>query len=384
MIKLKTVRQKGFTLLEFLISMSILLAVMGLVTNFLYQNWETSSYLKTQAVMKDATQTSLYSIARRLAQSKRLYGNGTMGLAHLNKLEFAEENKNRVVLPTIRTNGSLVSTKSCNDYPDNYFWPLSFGNSIFFVELKDTLDSYGFDPSLDIISRKINVYQFVLYYVESNDSYPLLDSWNSPASMRTQRLMRWESALYADYDEYRSFLTYLNGVDSALRADVLTVLENRNIVGLWNSKETNPNLAFYNLVNNLNPGVKNNAYRIEQLFVRPAVLLPELDNTLYSLAYNRNMDKASSEYFPIRTTVPAFYDDSPTPNASDCGENALPATAAANAGPLGNAFPGGFEVGIVGPNSGRSVFINMTVIGRFKGNRIVEQNHSISAFSRDY
>lgn len=384
--------QKGFTMIEVMIASSILVGVMAIVLSFMRSSFENNQFVREQAIMKDAAQNTLYRISKDLAHSKRVYSNDAQGKTMINKLDMTTTEKGLLILPTIRSNGSLSQTRSCDTYPDEYFWPLSIGNSLYFVEFVGSQETFSglSDPSL--YEYKIPIYQFKVYFVDnSDDSDGKLDLWNDPPGMNPQHLIRWESKKYADYDAYISYMNYLdaNGV-AADKTAVKDELEDQGVEGLWDPKEDNPNDAFYNVAASLSPTKKSNSYKVQKLNSKRALLLPQKTSTMYSVAYNGNSDNSSAEFFPIKANVPKLYDSAPNPGAGTCGPNALPAAPPTiyndsdnYQGPA-NAFPGGFEIGIVGPNSGRNIFINFTLVGRFKGKRMVEQHHVITAFARDF
>lgn len=384
---------KGFTLIEVLIASTILLLIVGMVVNYLYQSFESNKYTQVQAYIKNASQEFLYDLNKRLSQSKRLYGRTEQTDAdtdYIRKLDLSASSRDRVILPTIRTNGSLSKEKNCSVYPDNFFWPLAMGNSLFFVEYIGSLEeipglgnsSVTGDP---LTQRRISLYRFVLYYVKNDiTAQGKLDLWNETPIMNPQELMVWESEIYADHDQFLSYKDYLTAEGSSSDRDkVVDALNNKQVEALWSGSEDEVSDAFYTL-NASGTAKKASGYKIKQASHRKAILLPSVSDTLYSIAYNKDSSQSSSTYFPLKSEVPAFYDPNPVPDAGTCGPQAIPAAPPSGYGGPLNAFPGGFEIGIVGPNSGRNVFVNLTIVGRIKGERFVERNHSTSAFAKDY
>jgi hypothetical protein len=380
----KTGRQTGITLLEVMIGAAITMFLMSLIGSFIFQNFNNHQYLKIQAQLKDRMQMSLYKMERELAQVKKLMSNDTLGNAYLGKIPLpttpAPSDIGLIVLPTIRSTGSLSLAKTCNLYPDEYFWPLAYGNSLFFARLNRTFSNFPGITNPDQNLRNIDIYQFVLYYVKNNDpSEPIIDTWNSGANMRAQTLIRWESKLYADYTQFKDYMGFLSAANQTL---VNSALQNAGVTALWDPNSATANGSFYTIATTATPSAKANSYKIEELRKGRGVLIQSEGSAVYSVAYNKQNDKTAANYFPLDTPVPAFYKSSPSPDATACGPLAVPSSAPTYGGPA-NAFPGGFEVGIVGPNSGRSVFVNLTMIGRFTGTRKVEKNHQINAYARD-
>lgn len=370
-------RQRGFTLVELLVASAILLVLVGIIISYMFQSFESNQYIKVQSYMRDSTQRFMYYLSKELAQSRKVFSNNTVGNNFKNKLPLSTTERQLAVFPTIRPNGSFVKTQTCDFYPDSYTWPLSMGNSLMFLKLTKTMSDYGFPGS--VVQQKLDLYQFVLYFVKSDDTtLPFLDVWNSAPSRRPMYLVEWKSKYYADYNQFRTYMTYLqNSGNNARRGDVVSQLNSQQVTALLDTTQSNPNDAFFSLAATASPTKKATGYKIEELTRRNPVLLQSTQETIYSVAYNQSDD------FPIQAMVPVIYDESPDPDAASCGAAALPASAPFYGGPA-DAFPGGFEVGIAGPNSGRAVHINLTYIGRFRGRRFVEQQRTFNAYARDY
>ncbi len=378
-------REAGITLLEVMIGAAITVFLVSLIGSFIFQNWHHHQYLKIQSQLKERMQMTLYKIEREMAQVKKIMSNDTLGNAYLAKVPLpttpAPTDVSLVVLPTVRSSGSLASNKLCTLYPDDYHWPLAYGNSLFFARLNRSHSSYPGISTPTQNERNIDIYQFVLYYVKNNDpTQPLIDTWNSSPSMRGQYLVRWESRLYADYNQFTDYMNFLTPGDRTIVNDKLQSI---GVVALWNPNSTTPTTTgFYNRAAVVAPTAKAVGYQLEQLNSGRGVLVQNEGSAVYSIAYNSQNTKADANFFPLDTPVPTFYKSAPIPDAGVCGALALPIAPPTYGGPA-HAFPGGFEVGIVGPNSGRSVFVNMTMIGRFTGTRKVEKNHQLTAYARD-
>lgn len=368
---------RGFTLLELMIAGSITLVLVGIASSYMYKSFETNQYIKVQGYMRDATQRFVYYISKELAQSRRVFSNNTSGNLFKDKLPITSMEKSLAVFPTVRPNGSFVQTQTCDIDAGSFIWPLSMGNSIMFVKLDKTKSDYAFPSS--VVQQKIDLYQFSLFFVKNDDTtLAPFDLWNSTPSLRPQYIVEWKSKYYADYSQFKSYMTYLSGSGNVARmAQVVSQLSGDNVIGLLDTTQTVPNDAFYNLTAVVAPTKKASSYKIEEFYRRNPVLLQSSQDLVYSVAYNKGSN------FPIRSKVPMLYEASPSPNASTCGFSAQPTTAPAYGGPS-SAFPGGFEIGITGPNSGRAVHINATFVGRFKGSRFVEQQRSFNAYARDY
>lgn len=378
----KRTRSRGFTLLEVLVTLAIFSVVMSISVSFLFQHWRTQRALMVQNYLRERTQSTLYVLSRQLSQSKRIFGNDTLGNLYRSQLPFPTAERDRIVLPTIRTTGALAPERTCDVFPDQYFWAPSVGNALFFVENVEVFDDFDGLP----LTHMIDLYRFNLYYVIPDSGVRNIDHWNNPSQMPAQKLVEWHSELYADYNQFKRYLEDPLMVSSSDRDAAKLALENRGVTALWDTKEETDKAKFFVTMMS-DPAVrtnKGNAYQIEEKIVLNALRLQSDQQNIYSIAYNRQPDGAQANYFPIKTVVPAFFNANPTPDAGSCGANALPATAPTYFSGPANAFPGGFEVAITGPNSGRSVLLNLTVLAQGNGKMTTEQNHQAVAYAKDY
>lgn len=365
-------RQRGFTLVETMIAATILAILLGILVASLFQTWRSQEYIKLQAYLKNASQETMYKMSRQLAQSKRLISNNTLGTEYLDKLPVSID-KDWIVLPTVRQTGALIQERTCMVDKEQYFWPLSVGNALYFVELAESFKDF----TGTTVPRQIDIYQFRLYYVAE-------DTKNRVFGLPALELREWRSQKYADYEQYRAFLADSpNGERSAIKAQIEARVE-----ALWDSKATTADDGFVQIMSD--PAVKNahsGGYLLKTQFDRRAALLQNTQNTTYSLAYNKQTNSALANHFPLKMDLPLFYQASPSPNASTCdaetGDTVMPSAAPVFGGNPA-AFPGGFEVMVVGPNGGRSVMTSLTFVASGTGGKLVEQNHQTISYAKDY
>jgi hypothetical protein len=96
----------------------------------------------------------------------------------------------------------------------------------------------------------------------------------------------------------------------------------------------------------------------------------------FSIAYNKNENTASANYFPIRQQVPFFYDHAPPAcNGAVPAPNTTPNSST-------TAFPYGFEVMITGPASGRNVLMRVSSVAR-SYNSFVSHADMLTTYARD-
>lgn len=340
-----------------IIAASITIAVFSMVTHFIFNSYRSNARLETKSNIKNMLQMGINRIGRHISISKRLFDNTTVGNAYIQKIDYGTNTPvpiNTSVLPIINSNGSL-SPEKLND-PDTPFIPANIGNSIFFTELVENFKNF---PDTLPYKRTLDVYQFLYYYLSkdtqgmqtksryftiNNNLYPYLD------------LIEWHSIRYVDYYQLN---TYLNDIDAGYidpqkttyKTSITTTLSNNNYLIAWDRSQNLPNDAFYNINSNGTLSKSIATYKITRESYGNGIRL----ESNYSIAYNTN-----STTFPITTQVPLF----------------------ATASSSNDGFPNGFEVMIVGPNSGRSVYTRLTVFGN-SFNSLLSQALSVVTYARD-
>jgi len=358
------VTQAGFTILELMMAMGIFSLLVTLIGQVIWQQSQATTRIRVESQTQETVQILQSKLERSLSSSKRVFGREGIGNNYLAKLNGIPTNT--IVLPTIRPYGVLAPTKTCDIDDENYFWPLSFGNAFFHVEVAKSVNNYG--PGIP--QRKLDLFQFVIFY-------PKPSTLNlSTLPLPVLELTEWRSGYYVEYQDY---MTFLSALDPGDRTTVQSALQALNVEALWNSRSETIANAFHNL--GTDPAAteattrKPVAYTVPKLVERHALLFKNESDTQLTLAYNRNTDKNSAQYFPINQSVPKFYTATPLPNAASCGTQAIPAAPPSFSAPY--AFPGGFEVGIVGGSSSREVLFSTTFVSRAAGVSVENQDQII-------
>lgn len=346
-VRPRAYRQRAFSLVEVLITTAIFGLLLTLISQVFWQQYQASERVRLESQTQSVVQLFHNKLERSLALSKRILANDSVGQAYLDKLEGLAEDV--AILPTIRPFGALAPTKTCDKEPQNFFWPLAIGNSLFHVEVAKTVDKYG----AGILNRKLDLYQFVLYYpvqtttkLRGSNTFPVLE------------IHEWRSFYYLDYNDYKDFMATLTG---GQRTSVYNTLNALGVEALWDTKVSVITDAFWNFTTNPATATKKGGgYDIRRLHERNALMFKNTTDTQISLAYNTNTS-AGANFFPTRRPVPRFYKAAPVPNASTCGAQAVPTAVQTFAGNA-QAFPGGFEVGIVGGSSSREILISTAIV----------------------
>lgn len=393
-------KQAGFTLPEVLIALGITVPLLAMATGFLIGSWDNQSYVTMQAHLKSQSEEGLNRMSRDVIQARRIFGKGTVGTAYLNKLLLKKAPRPipNSSLPEVRTIGSMSPEKNCQDSPSDYFLPYTVGNSLLFAELIDTVKIQKAASGPPRASRDLDVYRFNYFYVTDYDgsaSTNLVKSIfvqprlgyataNSAAPKRALNLIEWRGESMADYTQLVAYYDTLNslGVPSD-KGNVATILRNKGILIAWKRDENNVANAFYKINSDgslpLLPNGATDSDKIQMRSFSDALRLQSTGEGTYTIAYNAEPSKTAAGYFPIRTKVPYYY--SPTlPASLNCPQvTPLPTPT-----PSGNYdFPRGFETMVIGPQSGRSVHMRVTVVGKGFSNKIVEYTHSLTVSASD-
>ncbi|MFP5503413.1 MAG: hypothetical protein ACLGIN_13070 [Candidatus Sericytochromatia bacterium] len=251
----------------------------------------------------------------------------------------------------------------------------SFGNTLVFVKRDGEIAISGLtvkfgatlmDKTLTAEKPfRVSVYRFVAYYLGTRDLPPNAPPINGGGT-QTLVLCRFESQPYLEKSEAFQFLSLLPTAtekQEAWNTKLNQTSAGEAIAGAWDANETNPDLAFYKYSQDTDDMVNIPGY-VRGKQSRPLTQFTGAPYAIGTVSFN-----AGSRYpdFKVAGTrdgepsfvVPAFALD---PNA------VTPPSA-----------PYGFEVGIAGPNSGRSVLLRLALAARISaGNHLYGHIHQQS------
>lgn len=377
-------RASGFTLVEALIAVTILSVIIGIIGRFMISTQKNQSYIFVQNTIKSELERSLFQVSKQLNQNRLLLGNPVAGdLDYRSRMDFTDIPGPiaGTTLPTIRDTGSLAVEKNCLDYPNNFYRSNAFGNALMFVKYTSRFD--GATLSNQNHARQLDIYEFKFFYItEQSTNPPKIDRWNNPATLNGQRLMEWTSVKYVDATQLRSYLEGLtNNLTAADATTVRTALISNNINFAWDKNAANLNSAFFNVSGSGITLTANAAHVIPRQSLRNALLLKSDQQNTYSVAYNTLKDPSSPYNFPLRMQVPKYYDFN-VPACSGVTPVPLPAAGTTINQDTG-IFPRGFEVGVVGPASGRSIVLHLSMVGIGNYDNTVEHGHTVVAYAKD-
>lgn len=384
----KRIGKKGFTLPEVIISIAILTGIVAMTTNYMMASWNTQSVVQTESYLKSRSEEGLRRLSRQLAQSRRLFGSASAGPAYQDRMNLsaAPPPISSTQFPNIRTLGSMSPEKNCEDSPSEYFLPNSVGNALLFASVAEThrlTKDDGFN-----VPRDIDIYRFNFVYITDSPltgQVPLNFLKAGPVKY-AQNLIHWQSVKVADYLQLNNYYTDLVAAGlTSKKADVSSSLNAAGIDYAWVRNSNTPTANTFYQISGGNLNVRNASFQLPQYKFEDALRLQNTGSTTYSVAYNTQNDTSHPGYFPTGPLmkVPHYY--RPTLDSGlDCPQVTPVPTATPASGAASWAFPRGFEVVIVGPQSGRSVLMHISLAAKGAvGKNVVMQNHSLTTYARD-
>ncbi len=379
--------QVGFTLVEMLVMMVILAALVIVATQYLYSSWGVQSLAYMEAQMKTSAEKGLNTLGRHLTESTKLMGRGE-GESYVNKLNMSQAPRPipNSQLPLVRKSGSVSPEKNCEVSPSEYFLPNAVGNSLMFFEnLKEhrLSASAGFTAPQNFSILQLNY----VYITDNAQDSAYLERPQQPIRVGTstlpaQHLIRWRSVPVMGYNQLRDYYQSLDAKGQG--ADKSKAAQSLHATGVkvaWDADAPNANDAFYDVRTNGTLSKHNGSYRLEMLAFEDTLRLGKGDGTTYSVSYNSNTDENHPGFFPVppRIKVPYYYSPTLQP-----GVNCPQITPVPTATPaLDFSFPRGFEVVVVGPQSGRQVLMHVSMVAKGYSQKTTAQSHSISSYARD-
>lgn len=382
----------GFTILEVAIGMTFTVILIAGATQAMFGGWRVQSMATVEARTKTKAEEGLNRLTRYVSQSRRIFSRGTTGTSYLNALDLKKAP--RLLpgsnLPESRTAGSMSPEKTCAISPSEYFLPYIVGNSLLFAEVVRTLPFVRGTSGLPS-SRNIDIYNFNYIYLTDHQgaaadnivkNVPDVGFWGGDSKPQLT-LVEWRSEGVADYQQLKGYLDSLN--TTALKSTVTNLLIARKVTLAWQKDATSANTnAFYKIGSDgtltAQTPVSTANQRIPMQYYRDALRFQGESEAYYTVAYNKESNKSDSKYYPIRTEVPFYFGPSVNP-ALSCTD--LPTPLATVAPVAGKPYPGGFETMVIGPQSGRSILMRVTVVGKGLGNKITEKSHTATVYARD-
>lgn len=363
---------RGFSLVELMIAMSILAGLVALCIHFLQSSWRSQNMTQLYAVVKSELQAGSIRLSKSLNQAKAVFGNDALGNAYLSKISLSDSPTPipDTTLPTIRVTGSLAIEKTCGLSPENFFRANSIGNALLYAELADTFTDFSGG-----IDARVDLYEFKYVYISDDTNYEV---YQNKKAFQGQRLIEWRSIRFASAEQVERLLDLYPGSAATIRSS----LTSAGINFAWERSATDANASFYNIAGG-GASLSNTAasFLIPKARHFGVFRFPTSSDTRYSIAYNQSNAGNGGDTMNLKNPVPGFYN----PIVPDCPANAqdvIPASESTPALNLGT-FPRGFETAIVGHSSGRSILIRTTAVGQSSQNSFVDITYLHTAYARD-
>jgi hypothetical protein len=288
--------------------------------------------------LREVNQKSLNKIYLRLGSNKRLFENNANDIGYLNKISLAGNPSLMAgsLLPTIQDAGTLT-TGTTN------FIPANVGNSLFFANNDSSLQVLNSTQAIVTTTNtvRVDLFRFNYYYLTVNPK-PIYDS-------TCYQLVEWRSVQYADYNQL------MNITNTTRRANAIKALYNANIRYAWDTDDFNASSAFYTFT------LANGTMSVSAAHILPQYKCTVLTNIITGIViggYRYGISANSAGWATAPKSVPIY------------------ATAA-------GAFPGGFEVAIVGSSSGREILLRSVLVAQGTMRGIAADDMQVIASARD-
>ncbi len=357
-------KKYGFTLIEVLISITILGLVSAYTTQFIIDMQRTYSLIEGQNLLKLRNGSAFNNMGKNInsaiyfatripntADAQQYTKNYFTKKIKLPSSFFYKKNKYEPLaldsrqLPEINPGMSFSSSNINTSDPSD---PLNFkadavGNSLFLVSLEDTVN---YTHSTNQI-RSIDLYRFHYYYLAKVTDLPK----DSDGKYKIE-LMHWSSNFYADYEQIKSIKAEagVNATDLFTKLKTNKPINSKQIPisGAWDYSKRNmcsatlDNDYIYTFgSDNFDPSACTGAASdttqvIEQYRNEPFSLIdPDMGGKYYSITRNNSENNKN-----IR--VPNYANKNSTLNTSST-----------------DGYPHGFEVMISGQSGARRLFIRL-------------------------
>ncbi len=368
---------RGMTLVEVLLTLSIFLiitpAIMSLFTSV------TKAFAHDEALnsLKKTNQELASYLYLKLGTSKRIFHNDAEGVSVLARLDMTQGSLPFPVpamipaadrrLPFIREAGTFDRAIT-GPLPENSFSVTAFGNMLLFLSQDSKITCRGVTNAVDIgVTLSVDMYKLHCFYLTP-------DNPKAPTGYPSYRLIEWVSAPMADGKSLKDVFSN----DVTLGGNLIAQLKAP-------TPRPTPQAPITYAVDYTAP-VSEMFGTLEQLASSVTVASPAYENvihrdypiTVYNagvtfLQKDENVQYRSWTYMD-QMGMGRVFRCAVAPNNSDWR---VPAFAQAN-----GAFPGGFEVGIIGPPAARQVLVRITNVAQGAGGDVIGRNTQ-TIFCRD-
>jgi len=352
MIKFKFIstNNKGLTLVEVIVTLAIFLIIVPVITVVLTTVTKGFTSFEASNTLKKTNQNTLNRIYLRLSECKRIFPDMPPS-GSSNSKEYIDiiSTTDR---PDILANSKLSVIKddgSVNPGTPQFVFA-NTGNSLLFANY----------DSISTTTMKIDLYRFNYYYLTS-------DNPKSIRVSKSYRLVEWISIQYADYYEIDSI------TDGALKSKVIAGLVDSGIIYAWNTSDVYADTSgstktFYRLAKtgptsgNINPQPNHIIEKYQY------TILTEMATGIMGGGYGYGISGNSVNRNSAGTVISYLWS----------APKEVP-----QYGITSGDFPGGFEVVIVGPASGRKVLLRSVLVAQGSMPGILADDQLVLCSARD-
>lgn len=379
-------REKGFSLIEALVSLALLTVIILMLYELMIGSMKATMFVESRNDLEMFAQRTVNAIQTAVIQSRVIHQENLLGQRYRNlvvasDLDWGIYPDSRLPVPNETTGALLRPDLSGEHY---------VGNELLLVRALEPVQipyDHDSDPDTDDIPFYVDRYRLEFYFLTLNSER----NFNGSGSYLD--LMRAKGPDFADYFQLSTTFPILSAPQRAQisqgladlvppgPAGPLTNLERVRmeidgpITQAWDPAQdptnTAPDWAFYDI----DPGTGNfTGVTVDELDLTKVSMLPEFSTGRiggkmeYSVATNSDTPLANGRFGPLRITdqVPLF-------------------------GIKNINFPGGFEIKIIGPKGARSMWNrlilcseNVRIQSGGKGREVESQESVVISSAREY
>ncbi|MFP5503191.1 MAG: PilW family protein [Candidatus Sericytochromatia bacterium] len=370
----------GFTLLELLIATALMTLVFAVMMQAFLGARKAQGMTVAIENLKHEGQQAMHHMMLELGQARRLIASQATDPAEVDMgRDFFEaiDDLKGVSPPLPATLRHFVRIDSNGSFGKvgngETEMPYSaFGNALIFVKRETELPIVGetikFGSTLSDRTLteqqpyRLYVYRFIAYYLAMrplpHNAPPINGDWTSGLT-----LYRFESQPYHERSEVWGFLKRLPDADERTRVwndKLAATTEGEAIAGAWDANEPDPNLAFFTYSKDEDEMINQPGY-VRGKQSRPLTQFMSEPYAIGTVAFNAGSKYPNFQVAGNRDGAPSFVG---------------PAFALDPDAASPTQVPYGFEVGVIGANSGRQVLLRLALAARITaGNHLYGHTH---------
>ncbi len=342
--------ERGVTVMELLLTVSVLAIIFPAIIAFFFGFSDSMAFFEVSDNLKKENQEAIDAIYDRVLQNKRLYQNDADGIAMLARLSATGVTVGGVYdgFPALVGGGKLPTICDTCRYEDGTS-AANIGNALLLLTQEPRIVCEDVTATAGKRTVQVDIYKMRCFYLSPLNPNPVNDAGQVVAS----RLVEWVSAPLVDFN----MIDYLYLQDPILARNVVTRLMNPTVAPVPQQAVTyaiDPTAATANAIYRLVSG-GSPPYSL-QTAAKIARDFP-VTYTMGATTYTKDKEPGINVWTHMGTRGSGrIY---PNAVASNDPKRSIPRYGVAS-----GSFPGGFEVGIIGPESGRQVLVRLVHLGK--------------------